>query len=67
MITGGRVRLGERSSIGLGAILRDGIEVGADTVVGAGSLVLQSIPSGVVAYGSPAQVIRSRQPDEPYL
>jgi acetyltransferase-like isoleucine patch superfamily enzyme len=28
-------------------------------VVGAGSLVLDDIPSGVLAYGRPAKVIRS--------
>lgn len=67
VITGGRARLGARSFLGLGTQLVRGAEIGADTVVGAGSLVLGSLPAGVVAYGRPAQVIRSRKPDEPYL
>jgi sugar O-acyltransferase (sialic acid O-acetyltransferase NeuD family) len=66
-ITGGRVHVGERSFIGLGAQLVHGITIGADTVVGAGSLVLKDLPAGVVGYGSPARVIRTRHADEPYL
>lgn len=67
VVTGGGIRIGERSSIGLGASLIHRVSVGEDTVVGAGSLVLRDIPPEVVAYGSPARVIRSRQPDELYL
>ncbi|WP_158217383.1 NeuD/PglB/VioB family sugar acetyltransferase [Synechococcus sp. MW101C3] len=67
VIAGGRVWIGERSAIGLGAMLRNDIGIGADTVVGAGSLVLGDLAAGVMAYGAPALVIRSRQPDEPYL
>jgi sugar O-acyltransferase (sialic acid O-acetyltransferase NeuD family) len=66
-ITGGRVRIGNRSFIGLGAQLVHAITIGADTVVGAGSLVLKDLPAGVVGYGSPARVTRNRQTDEPYL
>lgn len=67
VITGGRVQVDERSFIGLGAQLVHGITIGADSVVGAGSLVLRDLPAGVVGYGSPARVIRHRQADEPYL
>ena len=63
---GGQVHLGERAAIGLGASLVQRVAVGADTVVGAGSLVLRSLPGGVVAYGSPARVVRPRQPLEAY-
>lgn len=67
VICGGRVSIGARSFIGLGSQLIHGLRVGADTVVGAGSLLLDPLPAGVLAYGRPAQVIRSRRPDEPYL
>ena len=66
-VTGGRVRIGERSSIGLGANVIQGATVGNDTVVGAGALVLQDIADRVVAYGVPARSIRERIPGEPYL
>ena len=50
-----------------GANVVHGITIGADTVVGAGALVLDNIPERVVAYGVPAVVARSREPGEPYL
>jgi maltose O-acetyltransferase len=45
--------------LGGGVIVCPGVTIGADTVVGAGSVVVQDLPSGVVAVGSPAKVIRS--------
>jgi acetyltransferase-like isoleucine patch superfamily enzyme len=66
-ITGGRARIGAGSFIGLGSRLIQEVQVGCNTVVGAGSLVLADLPEGVLAYGTPARVVRSRQPDEPYL
>jgi sugar O-acyltransferase (sialic acid O-acetyltransferase NeuD family) len=44
--------------IGAGAIVVDNIKIGAGSIIGAGSVVTRDIPSGVVAYGSPAKVIR---------
>lgn len=67
VVTGGRLQVGIRSFIGLGTTIVPGTSIGADTVVGAGSLVLKNLPSRSVAYGSPARVMRSRQPSDPYL
>ncbi|MFN8093768.1 MAG: acetyltransferase [Vicinamibacteria bacterium] len=67
VVAGGRVQVGEGSAIGLGARLVHRVRVGRHSVVGAGSLVLDDVPDGVVAYGSPARVVRPRAPDEPYL
>lgn len=66
-VVGGRVRIGERAAVALGARIIQKIRIGADTLIGAGSLVLRDVPDGVLAYGSPARVIRPRAPDEPYL
>jgi sugar O-acyltransferase (sialic acid O-acetyltransferase NeuD family) len=65
--TGGGVRIGDRTAVGLGANVIHGVTIGSDTVVGAGALVVDDLPGGVVAYGIPARVARSRDPDEPYL
>ena len=65
--TGGSVRLGRCTAISLGADIIHGITIGADTVVGAGALVLTDLPAGVVAYGRPARVVRTRQPGDRYL
>ena len=62
--TGGNVRVGEFSCICAGSTLSHQVKVGRHTVVGAGSLVLHDLPDEVLAYGSPACVIRARRPDE---
>lgn len=52
--------IGDNSLIGMGSIVLDGAKVGEYTLLGAGSLVPpgKEIPSGVLAIGSPAKVIR---------
>ena len=62
--TGGTVRVGRATALGVGANVVHGITIGADTVVGAGALVLEDIPERVVAYGVPAVVARTREPGE---
>ena len=37
----------------------DGISIGKNSIIGAGSLVTKDIPANVVAYGFPAKVIKS--------
>jgi acetyltransferase-like isoleucine patch superfamily enzyme len=37
--------------------------VGAGTTIGAGAVVVNEIPAGVVAVGNPARVIREASPD----
>jgi|SRR5579862_2144234 len=62
---GGRVTVGEGTWVGIGAVARDRIAIGANSIIGAGAVVLKDIPSGVVAYGVPARVIRAiEQRDE---
>jgi sugar O-acyltransferase (sialic acid O-acetyltransferase NeuD family) len=65
--TGGRVLIGDCTAVGLGANVIHGVTIGSNTVVGSASLVLEDIPDGVVAYGTPARINRSREPDDPYL
>lgn len=63
----GGVRLGHCSVVGLGSNVAHKVTIGSYCVVGAGSLVLKDMPDSVVAYGRPAEVIRSRDHDEAYL
>jgi acetyltransferase-like isoleucine patch superfamily enzyme len=44
--------------ISAGAIILPGVTIGENSVVGAGSVVTRSIPSGVVVAGNPARIIR---------
>jgi sugar O-acyltransferase (sialic acid O-acetyltransferase NeuD family) len=64
---GGRVRVGRGTMVSLGASVIHGLVIGEYTVVGAGAIVVRDLPSGVIAYGVPARVVRNRSPDEPYL
>jgi len=52
------VRVGTGAWIGSAAVVM--ADVGAATVVGAGSVVTRPLPAGVVAAGAPARVLRSR-------
>ena len=54
----GICEIGENTVIGAGATIIDKIKIGANTIIGAGSVVTKDIPDGVIAYGSPAKVIR---------
>jgi sugar O-acyltransferase (sialic acid O-acetyltransferase NeuD family) len=67
VVTGGNVIVRHAAAVGLGAHVVHGVEIGRDAVVGAGSVVVRSVPEQSVAYGVPARVIRSRNPGEPYL
>lgn len=54
----GCVQIGDFSFIGAGATVLPRIRIGKHCIVGAGSTVMRDIPDGVVAYGTPARVIR---------
>jgi len=65
--TGGDVKIGKFSAISLGANIVNGITIKEQTVVGAGSAVLEDIPEFSVAYGVPAKIMRKRVAGEKYL
>ncbi len=65
--TGGNVTIGAYSTLSIGSTVLHGVNIGAHTVIGAGSTVMRDISSHVVAYGTPAQMIRRRGEGEPYL
>jgi sugar O-acyltransferase (sialic acid O-acetyltransferase NeuD family) len=67
VVCGGSVRIGSFCALGIGAVVKHGVAIGAHTVVGAGAVVLGDLPSHVVAYGTPASVVRARPEGEPYL
>jgi maltose O-acetyltransferase len=52
------IAIGARAWLGGGAIVLPGVTIGADTVVGAGSVVTRDLPAGVLAVGNPFRVVR---------
>jgi UDP-N-acetylbacillosamine N-acetyltransferase len=56
----GAVRIGDESWIGLGSVVLEKRQVGARSIVGAGAVVTRDVPEGVVAFGVPAKVMKSR-------
>lgn len=53
------ITIGDNVWLGGGVIVCPGVTIGADTVVGAGSVVTRDLPAGVVAVGNPARAIRT--------
>ncbi len=66
-VTGGKVNIGKFSAITLGVTIIDRTNIGENVVIGSGSLVLNNIPDNVLAYGSPAKIIRTRTLGDKYL
>jgi maltose O-acetyltransferase len=52
------VTIGDGAWLATGVIVLPGTTIGADTVVGAGSVVTHDLPEGRLCYGNPCQVIR---------
>ena len=53
------INIGERVWLGGGVIVCPGASIGADTTVGAGSVVVRDLPVGVVAAGNTCRVLRT--------
>lgn len=56
------VHIGRGTWVGAHVFINDGVRIGRDCIIGAGSVVLQDIPAYAVAYGIPARVARLRTP-----
>jgi sugar O-acyltransferase (sialic acid O-acetyltransferase NeuD family) len=66
-VTGGGVNIGVRTAVSIGAIIKHGISIGDDVVIGANSYVDKAIGNNIVAYGSPCKVVRTRIKGDSYL
>ncbi len=56
------ITVGDNVWLGGGVIVCPGVTIGANTVVGAGAVVVRDLPPDVVAVGNPARVVRSVAP-----
>ncbi|RRD92392.1 sugar O-acetyltransferase [Clostridiales bacterium COT073_COT-073] len=55
---GAPITIGDGVWIGAHSVLNPGVNIGENTVIGAGSVVTKDIPANCVAAGNPCQVIR---------
>lgn len=65
--TGGHVKLGQCSHLGIGSTVKHQISIGDNTIVGAQSLVLKNCDKNSVYRGIPAKKIKRRKEDSKYL
>lgn len=56
---GTEIRIDDNVWIGAHVIITPGVQIGCNTIIGAGSVVTHSIPSNVIAAGNPCKIIRS--------
>jgi acetyltransferase-like isoleucine patch superfamily enzyme len=54
------MRKGESSFIGIGTTIIQGIKIGKNVNIGAGSVVIKDIPDNVIAVGNSAKIIKSK-------
>ena len=59
--TRGGIVIGDDAWLGYGAVVLDGVRIGAGAVVGAGSVVTRDIPDGAIASGVPARIVNHRR------
>ena len=51
-------KIGKNVVVGANSIIMPGISVGDGAMIGAGSIVTKDVPAGMLAYGSPAKVMK---------
>jgi len=56
------VRIGDNVWLSVNVTVLKGVTIGENTLVGAGSVVVRSLPANVVAAGVPARVVREIRP-----
>lgn len=56
------VRIGDNVWLSVNVTVLKGVTIGENTLVGAGSVVVRSLPANVVAAGVPARIVRELRP-----
>jgi acetyltransferase-like isoleucine patch superfamily enzyme len=59
------IQIDDNVWIGAGVRILDGVRIGKNTIIGAGSVVNKSLPANATAVGVPAKTIKLREPRGP--
>ncbi|WP_333859206.1 2,3,4,5-tetrahydropyridine-2,6-dicarboxylate N-acetyltransferase [Clostridium sp.] len=51
--------IGDNVLIGANSVILEGVKIGKGSVIAAGSIVIEDVPEGVVAGGTPARILKS--------
>ncbi len=57
----GGIYIGKNCWIGANTVVLDGVKIGDDTIVGAGSVVSKDLPAYSIAAGNPARILKMRK------
>jgi acetyltransferase-like isoleucine patch superfamily enzyme len=63
----GSIDIADNVWIGDSAIVCKGVSIGENSIVGAGAVVVDSIPSNCIAAGNPARIVKHLDPDEIFI
>ena len=58
--TSGPIHIGSGTRIGMGAIVQDGVKIGARAIVAPGAVVYEDVSDDMVVWGNPARPVRRR-------
>lgn len=61
------IHIGSRVWLAADVKVVQGVTIGDDSIIGAGSVVTKDIPSGVIAAGNPCRVIRKITPQDKWI
>lgn len=67
VVTGGNVKVGENSYLGIGCVIKNNIKIGKNTVIGGNSFVNKDCLSNSTYVGTPCKKIKNRKEDTNYL
>lgn len=59
-VTGRGIDIGDNVWLGAGVVILDGVRIGCNSIVGAGSVVTKSIPDNTTVVGVPARAISQK-------
>jgi acetyltransferase-like isoleucine patch superfamily enzyme len=61
------VAIGDNVWLGDGTVVCKGVTIGKNSIIGAGAVVVSDIPANAVAVGNPARVVKTLDPNGPFI